>query len=162
MVYIGLHFNGFFVVHKRRRNSVRTIFIVLVKIVMNHSNYFLITNIMLDRIVSELFDRKPEYDENGNQVGHSIPKIAWVIIAVVVLMGWGHEHKKHKEHKGQKGGVLNMKFSKIKAVFIAAAFLFGWFILDSVLMGVLLPIISILLILSVLYSKLVKLSRKLK
>ena len=30
-----------------------------------------------------LFERKPEYDANGRLVSYSLPKILWVILAIV-------------------------------------------------------------------------------
>ena len=31
-------------------------------------------------ILNYLFERRPEYDENGNVVSHTVPRIAWVIM----------------------------------------------------------------------------------
>ena len=36
-------------------------------------------------MINELFQKKPEYDENGQLVGYSQPKIVWIILALVVL-----------------------------------------------------------------------------
>ena len=49
-----------------------------------------------------LFERKPEYDENGQIVSHTTPKIVWVIAAAALFYCF------RGKLTGQKGGALNL------------------------------------------------------
>ena len=51
----------------------------------------------------DLFQKKPEYDENGQLVGYSQPKIVWIILALVVL--YCFKDKLMKQEGGGKSGV---------------------------------------------------------
>ena len=49
-----------------------------------------------------LFERKPEYDENGQIVSHTTPKIVWVIATAALFYGF------RGKVTGQKGGADGM------------------------------------------------------
>ena len=52
-----------------------------------------------------LFERRPEYDENGNVVSHTVPRIAWVIMVGLLFFCF-----KDKVMK-QGGGATPLPFS---------------------------------------------------
>jgi hypothetical protein len=91
-----------------------------------------------------LFERKPEYDENGQIVSHTTPKIVWVIAAAALFYCF------RGKLTGQKGGALNLqnlpKFSGKQWLLVAAvavgiafivptywyiAFFLAWFIVKK-------------------------------
>ena len=51
-------------------------------------------------MIDALFQKKPEYDENGRLVGYSQPKIVWIILALIVFYCCKDKFMK------QKGGAL--------------------------------------------------------
>ena len=113
---------------------------------------------MFDRIMSELFDRRPEYDENGQIIGYSTPKIAWFVFAIIIAMIFGRQHKEHNGQKG--GGYADIKQNLFKIVALGVTIIIMWILLEYIILDTVLPIISVFALVSALIYFIEKKSRK--
>ena len=70
----------------------------------------------------DLFQKKPEYDENGQLVGYSQPKIVWIILALVVLYCF-----KDKLMKQTGGGEKSKNDTDTNLIIFIVLFLASWY-----------------------------------
>jgi len=71
--------------------------------------------------MNQLFQKEPEYDENGRLVGYSQPKIVWIILALIVFYCCKDKFMK------QKGGerVAAWRKAIILIVFLLSVYYLG-------------------------------------
>jgi hypothetical protein len=79
-----------------------------------------------------LFERKPEYDENGQIVSHTTPKIVWVIAVAALFYCFRGKLTGQKGGKGGKatkqkgGGFDNTKVGHWLALVLVATVIAIW------------------------------------
>ena len=72
--------------------------------------------------MDQLFQKEPQYDENGRLVGYSQPKIMWIILALIVF--YCCKDKFMKQKGGENGGI-SFRNAIILIIFFISVYFLG-------------------------------------